>query len=430
VFHYQRDDQVKQATPGGKVRWTYECGEGTNCQICCRLRDGNTLFAFDHAVVEASPEGRTQWLAFSELEHDNIACATRCLALVGFGFEHRPRDLDLAHMDVDYYIAALKCGSKPWRSLGLGGLTELGDKALAALPVVIENLALDGPDFYRDFLERHQQEAVPQLIKLADSQNPSKRRLAILALGELPGESEEIFQKILERLKDEDKAVRLTATRHIGYFPSQMKVAVPALLDIAKDVDNDIELRKTAVGSIVGQNARSAIPSMLELAAGRDFEMRCAGIRCLGAIGVADSDVVILLSEALEDDRISIERAAATAIRRIGPGAAGAIPALIRACAGIQDRELDSHSKNSLAQEVAQALMVMKEKSEPAVPELLKLAADSKLDLLARSKSIEAISSIGVAARPHVERMRKVLPEIDREPLRKMLRDVIEAIDR
>jgi HEAT repeat protein len=150
-------------------------------------------------------------------------------------------------------------------------------------------------------------------------------------------------------------------------------------------------LRKTAweVLNEVGPGGAEALP-VLVAALRKDRHSPADGV--LAAVG---RPAVLALVELLSSPDLDIVGLAVSALRRIGPGAAAAVPALV---AGLRARDTAPASHGALAAHFASALEHIGPAAREAVPDLLALYRDRKASSLDRSCARRALVAIGGAS--------------------------------
>lgn len=202
---------------------------------------------------------------------------------------------------------------------------------------------------------------------------------------------------------------RRQAALTLGRIGRPAKAAVPVLVGFlaADDCDETTLAWACKALALFGSEAASATPVLIHIAGDvkRPTVQRAAALEALAMIGTADGRVVPVLIELLSEsgsDSAAIRGMTADALALIGPAAAPAIPALMRA-AGDADELVRG---KTLA-----ALGAMRQHAEPALPLLLEaLAVDESAAV--RDAAGEALAAIGPAALPF---LLKFLEEADAE---------------
>ncbi len=200
--------------------------------------------------------------------------------------------------------------------------------------------------------------------------DPSNRSDALYALRGEVTETERFAFAMRDRLLDEDYGVRLTAASALARGGNHL---LPILPDLIRLVEN---------------------PSL-------EGTIRHDLVRSLGAIGPGASGAVPALVRILEQGRDHLLRSnAAKALGKIGPGAADAVPALIRTLSL-------RHSKYGLRQSAAEALGKIGPGAASAVPHLSRLIGHADKSL--RYNAIRALGGIGPAAESAVPQLIEAL---------------------
>ncbi len=111
-----------------------------------------------------------------------------------------------------------------------------------------------------------------------------------------------------------------------------LREALPSLT--AGVTDSDVKGRRAAIDTleVMGRQAVSAAPALVGALSDRDRFVRWAAARALGQVRPANADGVIgPLARLLGDSDGDLRLAAAAALANYGPGARGALPALVGA---------------------------------------------------------------------------------------------------
>lgn len=182
----------------------------------------------------------------------------------------------------------------------------------------------------------------------------------------------------------EDMLVRLSAIRGLIRLQEPISESMMALL-CAGILSPDRELRVFAflVLQDLGPHAQSALPTLQESLADEDPDTRIAALNVLGRIG-PEPEIIQLLIVALRDPYVAVRNTAIAVLRRFGPKARDAVPALV---ALLQDPRLHSVTESErLTDELgpwpaARALGAIGAEARPAVPQLLRALADRNLDI-------------------------------------------------
>jgi len=137
-------------------------------------------------------------------------------------------------------------------------------------------------------------------------------------------------QTLIQALMDESVRVREAAADALAESGPQAVDAVPALLQALKNEERDWALRQAASDAL-GAIGSEAVPALIEALADEDEQVRRAAAGALRDMGPQAGDAIPALIQTLRDKDVSMD--AASALGEIGPQA---IPALVEA---VDDRD-------------------------------------------------------------------------------------------
>jgi HEAT repeat protein len=260
------------------------------------------------------------------------------VALAGFGPYGKSAVPDL--------IAALR--DKELKDAALDALSWIGTGTEHAVPLLIEQLVLDGPVrfnrernlshylFVRDALARIGEPAVPALIELLDSQSPELRASAADTIACI-GPPARAAVRSLIRAIEQPAAIGETAQRHslraLGRIGPDAAAAAPALRRWLADIEGlDYEVVE-ALDKIGDPPIQKLTDALLH----RDFE----ALRILTSIGPRARAAVPALRKALAVGERPVRFECAEALAFIDPTTAEAIPVLIEALDHVHDEDVD-----------------------------------------------------------------------------------------
>jgi HEAT repeat protein len=182
--------------------------------------------------------------------------------------------------------------------------------------------------------------------------------------------------------------------------------------------DSDPEMRKAAIFDLQGlrADAKQAIPALLDLLQHDEN----AGVRLIVLLALFDIDphhhaVVPTLCQTLEDKADYVRKEAAKVLRKFGPRAKQAVPALIRA---LKDREVRPWA--------AGALVAINPDDNVGLSTLIKDLADPR-DVAGRREAGRVLGSLGSKAGVAVPALRGALKDADswvRQFAAKALREI------
>jgi HEAT repeat protein len=306
------------------------------------------------------------------------------------------------------------------RSQALAALNFLGPKAAPAVPALIEHLkAANGGNMYELYqvFPRIGPAAVGPLVDLltapkADPQMVQAVTLILNTMGPAAG------PKVLPLLKHDDPRVRGMACQIVGNSRATPATAVPRLMECLTDADAGVRSQALGALSHFGPDARQAVPKVIPFARDPQPAVRTTCLHTLEAIGADDPTVEPVALAALKDD-VNMVRSHALlllsaanprhpdlvaealklfqgppanplgleVLRRLGPGAAKAVPALAEALR----TEPNLHTRTQLAS----ALGAIGPAARAATPALIDLLREREFNT--RQVALQALQAIGGA---------------------------------
>ena len=312
---------------------------------------------------------------------------------------------------------------------------------------------------------------VREIASLLKDDDPRVRDLACRSLARIGPPAVQAVGALCEAAKSEDAAVRLGAVRALGAIGPGAQAAVPVLCDALASSDEAVSLAAANALAGLGPAAKQAVPELLGALKSTDGRLAQTAAAALGAIRIDTPEAinalvgalghrsrevpgaagealirigppaVTAMTEALQNRNIGISAAAARILAKIGPDAKSAVPALMTAVRGKDDRLryesvqtlgaigagaeqavpmladlLDNFTNQDkrLAQYAAGALGRIGPAAKKAVPALLASIEDE--DLTVQLAAIKALGLIGPDAKPAVDRILKVLNGEKPEP--------------
>jgi HEAT repeat protein len=243
----------------------------------------------------------------------------------------------------------------------------------------------------------------PAFRAFASSQRPRQLNMVVSRQGSLAwsfpaGYSMKVSLKVwLDRLKDEDEAVRKRARRTFCAMSPADKKAVPELIDALNSGDKVARYWATRGLSGIGPAAKAAVPSLTEALHTEDSDFRFWVVTALSSIGSEAQAAIPPLIELLHDPVFGIRQAVADSLIRIDPEANGVVPALVET--------LDKDENEFVREEVIRAL------GQIATPQSLRALVNALVD---RNPDVRRYAAIGLKmlgfkAKPVIQDVRKAL---------------------
>jgi HEAT repeat protein len=258
---------------------------------------------------------------------------------------------------------------------------------------------------------------VPLIAALRDGDR-HVRCMAAYALGRIGPEAAEAVSALVVALTDEDEQVRWRAADALGYVGPRAKTAVGALLRALKEGEGEFLRRSAAIAlGEIGADAGTVVPVLLAALADRASGVRAGAAAGLGGFGAQARAAVPALSDVLLDsDDYFVQKAACSALKKMGPEATGnVVPALTRA--------LDSKSADVRCR--AAAALSDLDDGGKSVAGLARLV---HTDAPARQAAIRALGAMGPKARSAFPVLLAALKDKD-EYVRDSAAAALERID-
>lgn len=275
-------------------------------------------------------------------------------------------------------------------------------------------------------------DAVPDLMKLQQHEQPDVRLQAMVTLGEIGPAAKKALPGLTNALENDDfPGVRYAAAYAIGQIGESNDDAVEALKNAEKADDpflkvvsawaltrlvpddaetvqmaveqivaglksEKVEVRQTAARALAETRAPAEVvgPQLLDLLGDADPAVVANAIDALASLG---PKIVPRVAKALE--RKPLQLYAVRILARIGPDAKESIPALVAALAKAPEGDL--------RRELQFTLGIIGPPAKPAVDELLKSVASD--DETIRNSAVFALGRIGPAAKKADPALRKLL---------------------
>jgi HEAT repeat protein len=265
------------------------------------------------------------------------------------------------------------------RASAAGALRNFGPGAKAAVPALLQRLGdaeLDSALEYdkgilAETLARMGATAVPGLVAAIEDKNRTDlaRSQAIRALGALGTKAREAQPALAAVMKDKTPALAAAAAGIFALVGGDVNAALPVLKDGLRHDSALVALAAAAEVERLGPKAGALVPEMVALLKHRDRPVRLRAARAVSRMGSAARPAVPALGELLKagDGRVKGEDEIAEALKRLGPDAVAALPALIE--------ELPRLEKMS-PHPVLETIGNFGPRAKPALPALLRLLED------------------------------------------------------
>jgi HEAT repeat protein len=199
------------------------------------------------------------------------------------------------------------------RRAAADALAEIGAAAKDAVPVLMENIGgtnAEGRALAAKTLGRigcEPKTVVPLLLGLLSDKDREVRYSAAYALGAMGDPLSPVVSALMETLRDNDAIVRAAAAKALGEMRSEPELVVRALAESLSDANEFV--RDSAVEGIA--------------------HIGSAGLRPLLGLGLEPSVVIRIMERALSVTEPGTRLTAADTLRKFGPKAQCAVPALI-----------------------------------------------------------------------------------------------------
>jgi HEAT repeat protein len=204
---------------------------------------------------------------------------------------------------------------------------------LAEWRATIANLELQSPESRR---------YVPGLCELVTRDDVPwiTRRQAALTLGRLKGLSPEgvpLLAAYLDPARPETEETRLWAVKGLALYGAYAADSAPALWRLYQTESSSTNVRLAILEAFsqIGTSHADVIGWLIAVATPHDtaaesaVTLRRGAIEALGVIGPGAATAMPVLVRALDDPDQNLRREAVVSLGKLGPGASGAVPALL-----------------------------------------------------------------------------------------------------
>lgn len=264
----------------------------------------------------------------------------------------------------------------------LGAVSTAGEEAAEALTTVLKDsndvVRAKAAEALGKIGESAADVAVPSLVKALRDKDSWVSALAAEALGEMGEAADAAIPALIKALSHVNAQVRGNAALALGRLGADAERARPALEDAARDAEGGVRAQAVRALGLLGSNKPRSFQLIRDALADPDPQVREAAVDAVGAADRPPSEVERLLLPLLDDanDQVKVESTkvlaeqvgpvadvvaglcrlltdddstwvqfhAALALGRLGPGAASAGPALLRAAqageAGVREQAM------------------------------------------------------------------------------------------
>jgi len=170
-------------------------------------------------------------------------------------------------------------------------------------------------------------------MELLNSQDPTKKVEAIMAVGMIGREAWKAGPALIDALKDKDEDVRWLAAQHLGSIDPG-EGAVQPLCDVLKNKQEGVRVRASAAYSLgrIRADIRAAVPVLSEALDSEDALLRVNAAASLVKIEPSlNKETLKILLGGLKDNRKYVRNSAIRAIGLMGQDAREAVPELASA---------------------------------------------------------------------------------------------------
>ena len=259
------------------------------------------------------------------------------------------------------------------------------------------------------------------LLKALGSDDETARLAAIDALGQQGGQIEGAIPALIEQLDDDSATVRAHAAHALGEIGSAAKSAAEALANLA--FDKEASVRREAIGAYrkIGPGPEISIPLFTKL-----FEEEANRLSEETDPNEADSQACLHVMQAMAEEGKEIVPALITALKsddaaywaclvltEIGPDAEEAVGPLTKL--------FQSHEDPEVRREAVLALAAIGPGAAGAVPALIGVLDSDENENLLDGPAIYALGAIGPKAKEAQDRIRKLADDEDAPDFRRTI---------
>jgi hypothetical protein len=180
---------------------------------------------------------------------------------------------------------------------------------------------------------KYKGETLSRWMELLNSQDPTKKVGAIIAVGMIGHKAWKAEPALIEALKDKDEDVRWLAAQNLGSIDPG-EGAFQALCDVLKNRQEGTRVRASAAYSLgrIRADVRAAVPALSEALDSEDALLRVNAAASLVKIEPSlNKESLKILLGGLEDNRSFVRNSAIRTIGQMGQDAREAVPELASA---------------------------------------------------------------------------------------------------
>jgi HEAT repeat protein len=277
------------------------------------------------------------------------------------------------------------------RLLALQVLDQMGTAALPAAPALVALLD-DNEAQIRGrastALRQLGVDAIPSLTTGLKERGPDGRHGCIQLLHPFSTANPKVADALAERLKDEDKRIRLDAARALLLSVPHRKAVVAEFAQAVKD--SEVAHRRAAVESVftVSPRPREMLEVFGALLDDPDAQVAANAAQAVWELSKDAKRVVPTLNRILQDDDGFKPYMVMTTLRQMGPEARPCLPGLLRG------PSVYTPALGDIVRQIGPA----------ALPEVLDATAATNTSAV-RRKAVEVLGNAGPDSLPHLQRL-------------------------
>ncbi len=303
-------------------------------------------------------------------------------------------------------INTLKSGDLEQQNRALDRLMELGPRAKAAVPALIDALKIRTISISAaatlGAIGAEAKAALPALIETWKNSKEDYlvRARAADAVCEIAGPS--AIPLLVHGLTEKNANTRSIAAEALGqYFPKATET-IPALIEALKDENADVCITIACIlHEFVG---RACVPALNRALKHSNPAIRVAVADILLTFNASDFAAIAVAIDSLNEPSSTVREKAGQALERAGPAGEPGIKNLAKAV---------GDADSNVRKRAVSALSAIGPKAKEAVPVLIKALKDQDPDV--RWRTAHALSKIGPAARAAIPALIETLQDEDEQ---------------